>query len=105
MGTGNGLFMAANRTLLHRSIPARLHGRAFGLVDACDAWGFGLAVIAGGALASSLGGRATFAIAGAGLLIVSATAARVLRRPQNTREEGRWVSSVVTHTATSSSTA
>ena len=50
-GAANGLFSTSNRILLQRTIPEQVHGRAFGLVDSLDSWGFGLAVIAGGALA------------------------------------------------------
>ena len=64
-GTANGLFTTSNRLLLQRTIPESVHGRAFGLVDSLDSWGFALAVLAGGALTTALGGRATFAIAGA----------------------------------------
>ena len=79
-GVGNGLFVVSDRVLLQRIVPDRLHGRAFGLLDAVDSWGFGMAVLAGGALASTYGGRTTFALAGAGTLLVWLTAARVLRR-------------------------
>jgi len=79
-GLGNGLFVVSDRVLLQRIVPDRLHGRAFGLLDAVDSWGFGMAVLAGGALASTYGGRTTFALAGAGTLLVWLTAARVLRR-------------------------
>ena len=75
-GAGNGLFSVSNRVMLHRAIPERIHGRAFGLVDSLDSWGFALAVIAGGALATTLGGRATFAIAGIALAFVWAFTAR-----------------------------
>jgi MFS family permease len=54
MGAANGLFGASSRMLMHRSIPEAVHGRAFGLVDSLDAWGFGLAVIAGGALVCAI---------------------------------------------------
>jgi MFS family permease len=79
-GLGNGLFVVSDRVLLQRIVPGRLHGRAFGLLDAVDSWGFGMAVLAGGALASTFGGRTTFALAGVGTLLVWLTAARVLRR-------------------------
>jgi MFS family permease len=78
-GLGNGLFSVSNRTMLHAAIPERVHGRMFGLVDSCDCWGFGIAVIAGGALVSTLDGRATFAIAGAVLLLMALAAAAALR--------------------------
>jgi len=79
-GLGNGLFVVSDRVLLQRIVPERLHGRAFGLLDAVESWGFGGALIAGGALASAYGGRTTFALAGVGTLLVWLTAARVLRR-------------------------
>jgi MFS family permease len=78
-GLGNGLFVVSDRVLLQRIVPERLHGRTFGLLDAVDSWGFGAALIAGGALASAYGGRTTFALAGIGTLLVWLTAARVLR--------------------------
>ncbi|MDA0180144.1 MFS transporter [Solirubrobacter phytolaccae] len=78
-GAANGLFSTSNRILLTRAIPERVHGRAFGLVDSLDSWGFGLAVIAGGALATAFGGRAIFGISGTILLVVWACAAFLLR--------------------------
>lgn len=78
-GAANGLFSTSNRILLTRAIPERVHGRAFGLVDSLDSWGFGLAVIAGGGLASAFGGRALFAVAGSILFVIWACAAYTLR--------------------------
>jgi MFS family permease len=71
-GAANGLFTTANRLLLQRTIPEGVHGRAFGLVDSLDAWGFALAVTAGGALTTALGGRATFALAAAAVALIAA---------------------------------
>jgi MFS family permease len=79
-GIGNGLFLVTVRSLLQKLVPEHAHGRAFGLLDAVDSWGFGAAIVTGGALAASLGGRATFAIAGAGTLITLAAAARAVQR-------------------------
>jgi MFS family permease len=79
-GLGNGLFVVSDRVLLQRIVPERVHGRAFGVLDSADSWGFGAAVIAGGALATTYGGRTTFAAAGIGTLLVWLTAARALRR-------------------------
>jgi MFS family permease len=79
-GLGNGLFVVSDRVLLQRIVPERLHGRTFGLLDAVESWGFGGALLAGGALASAYGGRVTFALAGVGTLLVWLLAARVLRR-------------------------
>ena len=79
-GVGNGLFLVTVRVLMQKLIPDPAHGRAFGLLDAIDSWGFGAAIVAGGALAASVGGRITFAIAGAAALLVLIAAARVVRR-------------------------
>lgn len=99
-GLGNGTFLVAVRVLMQRRIPEHLHGRAFGLQDAVDSWGFGAAILAGGALATSLGGRATFLLAGAFALVVLFAAARAvsatrpsisIRRTSVNREEPSWV--------------
>ena len=79
-GAGNGLFVVSDRVLIQRLVPARLHGRAFGLLDALDSWGFAGAVLAGGALAGAAGGRVTFAVAGMGATIVGLAAVGALRR-------------------------
>ena len=76
-GAGNGLFVVASRTLLQRAVPERLHGRAFGVLDAVDSWGFGAAMLLGGAMAAGFGGRTTFALGGAAtLFVLAATAGR-----------------------------
>jgi MFS family permease len=99
-GVGNGLFLVTVRVLMQRLIPEHLHGRAFGLQDAVDSWGFGAAILAGGALAAGLGGRATFLLAGAFALLVLFAAARAVsatrptisvRRTSVNREEPSWV--------------
>jgi MFS family permease len=77
-GAGNALFLISDRVLLQRLVPDRLHGRAFGLLDAIEAWGFGGAVVGGGLLASAAGGRVTFAVAGGALLLVLLAATRAL---------------------------
>jgi len=79
-GVANGMFCTAKLTMLHRAVPEHLHGRAFGLADSLDCWGFGLAVIAGGALTSAFGARALFAIAGGMLLLVFALAIAMTAR-------------------------
>jgi MFS family permease len=77
-GAGDGLFVVSDRVLLQRMVPQRLHGRAFGVLDAVQAWAFAGAVVGGGALALAFGGRVTFAVAGALLLLVLCAASRVL---------------------------
>lgn len=102
-GVGNGLFLVSVRVLMQRLIPEHLHGRAFGLQDAVDSWGFGAAIVAGGALAASLGGRPTFLLAGAFALVVLFAAARAIsatrpaiqlsRRTNLMKEEPQWAAS------------
>jgi MFS family permease len=86
-GLGNGLFIVSDRVLLQRIVPRRLHGRAFGLLDSVDSWGFGGALLAGGVLASTVGGRMTFAIAGTGALLVWAAARSRLVPPTPATKE------------------
>jgi len=81
-GVGNGLFLVTVRVLMQKLIPEAAHGRAFGLLDAIDSWGFGAAIVGGGALAASMGGRATFAIAGALALLVLFFAYRTTSREE-----------------------
>ncbi|HEX6025274.1 MAG TPA: MFS transporter [Solirubrobacter sp.] len=78
-GVGNGLFLVTVRVLMQKLIPQQAHGRAFGLLDAIDSWGFGAAIVAGGALAATVGGRITFAIAGTVALLVLIAAGRAVR--------------------------
>ena len=80
-GAGNGLFLVSDRVMLQRLVPERLQGRAFGLLDSIDSWGFGAALLVGGLIATTAGSRAVFAIAGAGTLLVTLAAAHALRTP------------------------
>ena len=77
-GAGDGLFVVSDRVLLQRMVPERLHGRAFGVLDSVESWGFAGAVLGGGALAVAFGGRVTFAAAGALMLVVLVAASRAL---------------------------
>jgi MFS family permease len=77
-GAGNGVFNVAGRILLLHTVPEARHGRAFGLLDAICSWGLAGAALTGGALASGLGGRGAFALAGGGALLVALAAARTL---------------------------
>jgi MFS family permease len=80
-GAGNGLFLVSDRVMLQRLVPERLQGRAFGLLDSIDSWGFGAALLVGGLIATTAGSRAVFAIAAAGTLLVALAAAHALRTP------------------------
>jgi MFS family permease len=80
-GAGNGLVLVSDRVMLQRLVPERLQGRAFGLLDSIDSWGFGAALLLGGLIAGTAGSRAVFALAGAGILLVTLVAAHALRTP------------------------
>lgn len=79
-GVGNGLVVVHERLLLQRTVPDALLGRVFGVGDTISSWAFGAAFIGGGAVASLLGTRELFFVAGGGVLLVWAvTAFRVGR--------------------------
>ncbi len=70
--TGPGALLALNgATFL---VSALLLTRLRGLAQPVESWGFGAALLAGGVLASTVGGRVTFALAGSGALVVWAAA-------------------------------
>ena len=77
-GVGNGLFVLCDRVLLQRLVPGAPPRPRFGIVDAVGAWGFGAALLGSGLLATTVGARATFAIAAAAMLLVLLAATRVL---------------------------
>src|SRR3954452_17991381 len=83
-GAGNGLFVVSDRALLQRVVAERLHGRAFGLLDAIGAWGFAGALLAGGALATAAGARVTFAVAGLAMLALLPATVRIFTRTPTT---------------------
>jgi MFS family permease len=68
-GLGNGLMLVYERLLIQTLVPDSLSGRIFGVKDALTAWAWALAFLAGPALLSGLGTRATVAVAGAGALV------------------------------------
>ena len=53
-GIGNGLVVVHERLIFQLSIPQRLMGRAFALLDALGAWGFVTAYLVAGATVSAL---------------------------------------------------
>lgn len=79
-GLGNGLVLVHERLLLQRTVPDALMARVFGVKETLGAWGFSVSFVAGGALASLLGTRQLFLLAGAGALAIWATTALVLGR-------------------------
>jgi MFS family permease len=89
-GVGNGLVLVHERILIQQLVPDHLLGRVFGLKDALCSWAFAPGFIAGGALATLLGTRALFLLAGVGGLAVWWAAAAALQpRPHARLAEER----------------
>ena len=83
-GVGNGLVVVHERLIFQLSIPQRLMGRAFALLDALGAWGFVTAYLVAGATVSALGARGAVGIAAAGavgVVLYSVTALRAAPDP------------------------
>jgi MFS family permease len=79
-GIGNGLVVVHERLIFQLSIPQRLMGRAFALLDALGAWGFVTAYLVAGATVSALGPRGAAGIAAGGTAAVVLYALVALRR-------------------------
>jgi MFS family permease len=79
-GAGEGLEGVSGRLILQRDVPRDLQGRVFAVKETAGSWGFGLAFVGGGALASMLDPSRVFLIAGAGAIGVALATALVLRR-------------------------
>lgn len=79
-GLGNGLVVVHGRLLIQSVVPDALMGRVFALSDSLAAGGLSVAFLAGGAVASLLGVRELFFVAGAGLLVTWAVSALTLSR-------------------------
>ena len=84
-GIGNGLVVVHERLLFQLSIPQRLMGRAFALLDALGAWGFVTAYLVAGATVSALGPRGAIGIAAGGataVVLYSVVAMRAAPDPE-----------------------
>jgi MFS family permease len=79
-GLGNGLQVVHERLIFQLSIPQRLMGRAFALLDALGAWAFALAYLIAGATVSLLGTRGAIAVAAGGTAAITLYALVALRR-------------------------
>jgi MFS family permease len=79
-GVGNGLVIVHERLLFQALVPGRLLGRVYSLKDTLQSWAFAPGFAGAGLLASLLGPRALFLIAGAGALGVWGLASVALRR-------------------------
>jgi MFS family permease len=79
-GLGNGLQVVHERLIFQLSIPQRLMGRAFALLDALGAWAFAIAYLVAGLTVSVIGTRGSIAIAAGGGLAITLYAWFALRR-------------------------
>lgn len=85
-GWGSGVAIVHERLIIQRAVPDELRGRVFGARDALNAWAFAAAFVAAGAIASALGPRPLFLLAGGAGLVVWCISSVILRREQ---PEGR----------------
>jgi MFS family permease len=79
-GLGNAASMTHDRGLLQQLVPARMLSRTHALHGSIEAWSLAGSALLGGTLATVLGARGVFAVAGLALLLVTAVAARTLLR-------------------------
>ncbi|MGZ4170923.1 MAG: cyclic nucleotide-binding domain-containing protein [Solirubrobacteraceae bacterium] len=68
-GAGRTVLDVGGRTILHRTVPARLHGRIFGMLEGLETFGLAVGSLLVPLLVAVAGPRGTVAIVG-GLLIV-----------------------------------
>jgi len=89
-GTGNGVQWVAVVTALQEAVDATMQARVAGFFEAVATAMPGLGFILGGTLTAAMSPRAAFAIAGAGVLLVVAAGAFLVRRrdPQAGRLRG-----------------
>lgn len=78
-GFGNGMSLVNERLLFQVTIKEELLGRVFGLRDTLDAWAWTIAFVSAGFLLATLDTRAVLAVAGGGVLAVTAVSAWALR--------------------------
>jgi putative MFS transporter len=79
VGIGNGIGLSNQWLLLQTVVPDGQLGRVFGMSKSLASWGMVGAFFAGGALASLLGARWLFILAGAGALVAWSLASAALR--------------------------
>jgi MFS family permease len=83
-GTGNGVQWVSMLTAIQEATPADMQARIVGLLESAGAAMPGVGFLLGGAVAALAGPRATFAVAGAGVLVVLVVGAVAVRRAAKT---------------------
>lgn len=87
-GLGNGLVLVHERLLVQRTVPDAHLGRVFGVAETLGSWAFCASFVAGGAVASLLGTRPLFLVAGGGVLVVWIVSALRVGRAFSSQEIG-----------------
>ena len=80
LGIGNGLVVVHERLVFQVTVPERLTGRAYAVLEALGSWAFGLAYVIAAALVALIGTRACIAVSGAGVVVVWLLTRLALRR-------------------------
>jgi MFS family permease len=78
-GFGNGVMLVYERLIIQELVPDRLAARVFGIRDALTAWAYAFSFIVAGGLVSLFGPRPVLIASGAGVLLVAAVTAVLLR--------------------------
>ena len=79
-GAGNGIQWVAVMTAIQEATEADLQARVVGLLESAGAAMPGVGFVLGGVVAAALGPRASYLVAGLGVLVVLAAGAAVMRR-------------------------
>jgi MFS family permease len=82
LGIGNGIVVVHERLIFQVTVPERLTGRAYAVLEALGSWAFGIAYVVAGLLVALIGVRACIAVAGGGVVLVWLLTAGALRRAE-----------------------
>src|SRR4051812_36568487 len=66
LGLGNGIALVSENVLLQQVIPSEFRGRVFGIKSSLISWAFAIAFFSAGAVGTTLGARALYAVAAVG---------------------------------------
>jgi MFS family permease len=84
-GSGNGIEVIANETIIQQQVPRGMVGRVYGFTSSATSFGLGVAMALGGLLVDATSPRTTFLIASlGGFLVTLAVAPTLLRAPDPT---------------------
>jgi hypothetical protein len=89
-GFGDAYTLVHERLLIQSTVPDRLLGRVFGLRESLTSWAFGGAFLGASAVASTLGPRPLFFLAGGLCILTSGLAALALSKVWASHHERSW---------------